>query len=327
MDIDAYSAKHRPAWKRLETLNRKRRLNGEEIDELVGLYQRTSSDLATLTSSATDPDLVLELTRIVQASRGRISGAHAGLLKSLGYYFTVTLPLALYRLGPLFLATVAFSLFISVFTGFWVHTHPEIMTAQSSEMELQQYAQEAFIAYYSNYPAPDFMAQLWTHNATIAVTMVATFMTGFYPAIILVENFAQVGAAGAVMAKYGDLGVFFGLITPHGLLELSSIILAAALSLRLFWAIFVPGSLSRTHAFAKTGRELLPVAMALILFLGISGIEEAFLTPSPLLPLVKVFVAVVVYAMLIAWVVILGRRAKKHGLSGDLAADRAGYTA
>lgn len=325
MDIDAYSARHRPAWKRLEFLGRKRRLDGAEIDELVGLYQRSSSDLATLTSSATDPDLVLELTRIVQSARGRISGARAGAFKTFGYFFTVTLPLAMYRLGPLFLATLAYSLFIAVFTGFWVYNHPEIMTAQGSELDLQRYAQEAFIAYYSNHPAPDFMAQLWTHNASIAVYMVATFMTGIIPLVVLTQNFAQVGMAGAILAKYGDIKVFFGLITPHGILELSCIVLAAALCLRLFWAIFVPGSLPRTEAFAKTGRELLPVALALILLLGISGIEEAFLTPSPLLPLVKVFVAVVVYALLVAWVVGFGHRAKVLGLTGDLAADQAGY--
>lgn len=325
MDIDAYSARQRPAWKRLERLNRKRRLDGAEVDELVGLYQRTSSDLVTLTSSATDPDLVLELTRIVQSARGRISGARAGTLKTLGYFFTVTLPLAMYRLGPLFLATLVYSLFIAIFAGFWVFNHPEIMTAQGSESDLQRYAQEAFISYYSNNPAPDFMAQVWTNNATIAVQMVATFMTGVIPLMILTTNFAQVGMAGAILAKYGDIKVFFGLITPHGILELSCIVLATAVSLRLFWAIFVPGDLPRTQAFAKIGRELLPVGMALIMLLAIAGIEEAFLTPSPLLPLVKVLVAVVVYALIITWVVVLGHRAKKLGLTGDIAANQAGY--
>lgn len=327
MDMDAYSARHRPTWNRLRELNRKRRLDGEEIDELVGLYQRTSSDLATLTSTVTDPDLVFELTRIIQDTRGRISGASQGIIKSLRYFFTLTVPLALYRLGPLFLATLVFSLFIAVFTGFWVYNHPEIMASHGTDLDLKQYAQEAFIAYYSNYPAPDFMAQVWTHNAAIALTIVATFITGVYPVISLVQNFAQIGASGAILAKYGDIKVFFGLITPHGILELSCIVLATALSLRLFWAIFVPGPLPRAHAFAKIGRELLPVALALIMLLAISGIEEAFLTPSPLLPLVKVFIAVVVYALIVSWVVVFGHRAKKLGLTGDLAAERGGYAA
>lgn len=327
MDIDAYSARHRSQWDRLETLNRKRRLSGEEVDELVGLYQRTSSDLATLTSTAADPDLVIELTHIVQNARGRINGTRGGAVKSVGYFFTVTLPLAIYRLGPVFLATMLFSLFIAVFVGFWVYNHPEIMSAQGSDLELQQYAQEAFAAYYSNYPAPDFMAQVWTHNATIAVIMVATFFTGVYPIYLLVQNFAMVGFAGAVMAKYGDIGVFFGLITPHGILELSCIIFATAVAVRMFWGILVPGPRTRVEAFAALGREILPVAIGLIILLAISAVEEAFLTPSPLLPAVKVFIAVVVYALLVAWVVVWGRRAKALGLTGDLAADQAGYVA
>lgn len=325
MDIDAYTAGRAEDWSRLAQLNRKRRLSGAEIDELMGLYHRASADLATITSVPTDPDVVLDLTNLVSMARGRIGGTRRTFRESVGGFFTVTLPLALYRIWPVFLVLTALSLITAVFTGFWVYTHPETLLAQQSEMELRQYAEDSFKAYYSNYPAPDFAAQVWTNNATIAVLMVALFFTGAYPVYLLLTNFANVGVAGAIMAKYGDLGIFFGLITPHGLLELSCIVLACAAALRLFWALFVPGEDPRMVSLARAGRQFGPVAAGLIILLGISGLEEAFLTPSALLTPVKIAVAAVVYVALVTWVVFFGRRALRAGLSGDLEESAAGY--
>ena len=46
-------------------------------------------------------------------------------------------------------------------------------------------------------------------------------------------------------------GLFFGLILPHGLLELTCLFVAAGVGLRLFWAWVSPGP--RTRVRAPTG--------------------------------------------------------------------------
>lgn len=327
MDIDAYTAMRRPRWHRLAQLNRQPHPSGAEIDELMELYRLASSDLAAVTSNAADPDVVMELTRLVADSRRRIGSARSGARKSFVSFFTVSLPLAIYRIGWLFLATLAFSIVVAVFTGFWIVAHPEVMSSLGTDLELKTYAEDAFASYYSNYPAPDFAAQVWTNNARLAVLTIATFFTGFVPVYLLVSNFASVGVAGAIMYKYGSLSVFFGLITPHGILELSCLVLSTAAALRLLWSILVPGEVSRAVSFAKAGREFVPIAVGLVIFLGISGLEEAFLTPSQLLPGVKVAVAVIIYAALVAWVVGCGHRAKRLGLDADIADNQAGYVA
>lgn len=325
MDIDAYTRRRRQDWRRLEKLVRKRRLTGADIDQLVSLYQSTSSDLATLSSNVTDPDVVAEVSQLVSRARGRISGARAPLRVGLGKFFFITLPVALYRIGPLFLLTWVFAAVVALVAGVWAATHPEYLAQMGSEDQLREYAQDTFKAYYTNYPAPDFAAQVWTNNARIAVIMVATFFTGFLPVYLLVANFAQVGTAGALMYTYGDIGVFFGLITPHGILELSCIVLACAVALRLMWAFLVPGQLSRSESLSSEGRIFVPVGVGLILLLGISGIEEGFLTPSQLLPWVKIPIAVLVMALIVAYVVFFARRAQRLGLLADLDPDQAGY--
>ena len=58
--------------------------------------------------------------------------------------------------------------------------------------------------------------------------------------------------------------MFFGLITPHGLLELTAVFVAAAAGLRLFWAWVDPGPRPALQALAQEGRALFTMAVGLV---------------------------------------------------------------
>ena len=59
VDVAAYAAAHEAEWQRLDALvKRRRQLSGEEIDELVSLYQQTTTHLSAVRSAGTDPILV-----------------------------------------------------------------------------------------------------------------------------------------------------------------------------------------------------------------------------------------------------------------------------
>jgi len=58
VDVDAYIAAHSAQWRRLDQLARRRsRLTGDEVDELVELYQRVGTHLSVVRSSSPDPAL------------------------------------------------------------------------------------------------------------------------------------------------------------------------------------------------------------------------------------------------------------------------------
>ena len=42
------------------------------------------------------------------------------------------------------------------------------------------------------------------------------------------------------MVAYGKSGEFFGLILPHGMLELTAVFIAAGVGLRIGWALIAP---------------------------------------------------------------------------------------
>ena len=56
--------------------------------------------------------------------------------------------------------------------------------------------------------------------------------------------------------------------------------MAGGVGLRLFWSWVEPGSLTRAQSLAREGRTAGTVALGLVAVLFVSGVIEAFVTPS-----------------------------------------------
>jgi len=234
-------------------------------------------------------------------------------------------PAALYRIRWWTCGIMVAEIALALVMGVWTLHSPEAMAALGSPEKLDQYAHEAFESYYSNYSAPDFAAQVWTNNARIAAICVASGITGILPLYMLYANAVALGQTGAIMADHDMLGVFFSLISPHGLLELTCIFVAGAAGLKLFWTMLVPGPRSRSAALATEGRSLITVAVGLTVVLAAAGIIEAFVTPAPIPWPVKITIGAGALALLWAYTLILGRSAVAAGVTGDLEESEAGY--
>ena len=326
MDVDAFAAVHRPEWDRLRSLSSRARLSGAEADELVMLYQATAGHLSAVRTSAPDPILVSDLSTLLATARGRIAGAHELRLSDLTRFFLVSLPAAFYRVRWWTVWSGLAFVLVATISAWWVATTPAVMANLGSPAELQEYAEEAFAAYYSNYPAGDFAGQVWTNNAWIAAQCIALGITGFFPAYVLFQNAVGVGGSAAIMADHDLLHVFFGLILPHGLMELTAIFIAAGAGLKLFWAWVSPGPRTRGRALAEEGRALVTVALGLVFVLAVSGVVEGFVTPSGMPTWLKITIGALVLAAYWAYTLVVGRRAVAAGETGDLETDLAGHT-
>ena len=82
---------------------------------------------------------------------------------------------------------------------------------------------------------------------------------------LLFQNVANLAIIGSIMIRHGRGGQFWGLILPHGLLELTAVFVAGGVGLRLFWswvepgrpdpgAVARPGGPHRRHGRARPGR-------------------------------------------------------------------------
>jgi len=96
------------------------------------------------------------------------------------------------------------------------------------------------------------------------------------------------------------------------------VFVAGGVGLRLFWSWVEPGPMSRTQAMAREGRTAGTVVLGLVAVLLVSGIIEAFVTPSPLPTWARVGIGVLAEVVFFAYVFGLGRAAYQRGETGDV---------
>lgn len=324
MDLDAFVAVHGPEWDRLDALSRRRRPSGAEVDELVRLYQRAATHLSVVRSAAPDPALAARLSRTVATARAAVAGAPEPLLRELARFVTVSFPAAVYRARWVTGGAALLSVAVGVAMGAWVASDRRVVAALGSSEEIRRYVEVDFEHYYSAHAAQSFAAQVWTNNAWLAALCVAVGITGVLPVYLLFTNAVNVGVAGGLMAVYGRLDLFLGLITPHGLLELTAVFVAAGAGLRVFWAWIDPGPLPRGRALAREGRSMFTVALGLVVVLLVSGVIEAFVTPSSLPTWARIGIGMLAWLAFLGYVGFYGRRAARAGETGDLDASLRG---
>jgi uncharacterized membrane protein SpoIIM required for sporulation len=320
VDVDAFVAAHQAEWARLDELvKRRRRLSGEEVDELVTAYQRTATHLSVLRSAGHDPALIARLSTRLARARAAVSGAHAPAWRSVGRFAVVSFPAMAYRARWWWLATAAGSLLVAFLLGWWVARSPSVQASLLSRSQAASLVNHQFRNYYSQYNAQSFAAKVWTNNATIAAeALIAGIFLGIPTLLVLFENSANLGLVGGLMIGHGRGVEFFALILPHGMLELSAVFLAAAAGLRLGWSIIDPGPRPRAQALAEEGRATVTIALGLIVVLLVSGAIEAFVTPSPLPTWARILIGACAEAAFLSYVILLGRRATAAGKSADI---------
>ena len=97
----------------------------------------------------------------------------------------------------------------------------------------EAYVNEDFESYYSSEPAAQFASEVFVNNVQVAIyAFAAGILLCGLTAYILVTNGANVGVAAGLFAAAGQSPKFWGLILPHGLLELSAVVIAGAAGLR-----------------------------------------------------------------------------------------------
>ncbi|WP_422744147.1 stage II sporulation protein M [Mycobacterium sp. WMMD1722] len=320
MDVDAFVLAHRPAWDRLDALiKRRRRLSGAEVDELVDLYQRVSTHLSIVRSASTDAVLVGRLSALVARARSVVTGAHAPLWREFTRFWTVSFPVVAYRAGRWWLGTAAAFLVVTVVIAIWVAGNAEVRDVIGTPADIDQLVNNDFAAYYSENPAGSFALRVWVNNAWVAAQCIGfAILLGLPIPYILFQNAANLAVVAGLMFEAGRGDVFLGLLTPHGLLELTAVFLAGAAGMRLGWMVIAPGHRPRGQVLAEQGRAVIAVAVGLVVVLLISGLIEALITPSGLPTAARVGIGVAAEIAFLGYVVHFGRKAVRAGETGDV---------
>jgi uncharacterized membrane protein SpoIIM required for sporulation len=243
------------------------------------------------------------------------------LQRSLRSFATATFPSAVYRIRWFIVASAALTVVPWAVFNIWLAVSPRAVSASGPATLRDAYIHGDFENYYRSGSASSFANQVFWNNVRVAIlAFAAGMLLCVVTAILLANNGANVGIAGGLFTNVGEWQKFWGLILPHGMLELSAVIVAGAAGLRIGWTVIDPGPRSRRTALAEEGRAALGMAIGLALVLFVSGAIEGFVTPSGLPTWARITIGVIAELAFLAYVYVLGGRAVRAGETGDLEA-------
>jgi len=331
MDLDAYLAANQPVWDRLAGLTgragrRVGRLSSSELEELVGLYQRVSTHLSYARTYYRDPALTASLTRLVAQAGAVVYGSRPRTLRALGGFFAVTFPAAVWYARRFVLVSAALFLVPAIAIGIWVANSSAAVEATGPRAVREAYVQHDFEQYYSSEPAAAFASEVFTNNVQVAILAFAGGIAFcLLTALVLVVNGAHGGVAAGLFAAVGQQPKFWGLVLPHGLLELTAVFIAGGAGLRLGWTLIDPGDRPRAAALADEGRRARAIVAGLVVVFAAAGTIEGFITGSGLPTWARVGVGALGEALLLAYLVGRGRAAARANLTGALGETGGGH--
>ena len=312
------------SWRRLDELVRRagrdpRQLTSAEVDELLHLHLRVSSQLSTARTHLGDPELTGALSRRVARSAAVVHGTRPRSWRTVVDGVTRTFPAAVWHARlPIAVSTVVFVASFAVM-AIWLALSPAAVAAAAPEAVREAYLERDFEAYYSSEPGTAFAARVFTNNAAVGALAFGMGVLWAVPTLyVLALNGINVGLAAGLFHAAGDATTFWTLILPHGMLELTAVFIAGGAGLRLGWAALAPGDRTRAAALAEEGRRAVVIVLGLVLVFLVSGLLEGYVTAAPWPTWARLGTGAVVWAAFVGWIVVAGRRAAADGLTGAL---------
>jgi uncharacterized membrane protein SpoIIM required for sporulation len=289
VNLEAFEAERGHAWEALRDALRRaggrpERLGPAGVLELGGLYRQAAADLAYARGRFPGDPVVARLESLVMQGRGAVYGQSSrrgGLwdFLSRGYWRRLA-----ERPGAL-LAAWLLLLAPAVATGLWAAADPGAALGLVPP-ELQAAADPPAAG--RDFGAAEgaaFSFQVLTNNIQVTLTAFAGgILFGLGTVLALVYNGLLLGAVAGLAFDAGNGPAFLRLVSAHGPLELSCIVVGGAAGLRMGWALIAPGPRRRGKALRAEAPRAVELALGTAPWLVLCGFAEGYLT-GPELPL------------------------------------------
>ncbi|MDE2127710.1 MAG: stage II sporulation protein M [Armatimonadetes bacterium] len=273
-----YAAARYQDWRRLagivERAGANRRVLPEDRLALPKLVRHAAADLARLRRSPYDAEAIAWLNVVV--GRGRALMQAPGRLRStvraIANFYLVEFPAAAQREFKLF-ALAFLTTAIGVVYAYGVCVH----NAHALNVMIPPMFQSSAKAWKSGHVTAQsnaaFSGFLMTHNLTVDLIAGCGGVFGGVPTLGAVfANGATMGAFAALMTRAHAHATFWPGILPHGIAELTALMLCAAGGLVLGRAVLLPKMPSRAESLrlaAPTAMTLMLGTLPLTLFAGL----------------------------------------------------------
>ncbi len=304
VDLNAFVEDRRPAWRKLEQLVGTLEVSGAEslaaandqqtvetARTLAQLYRAACADLIRARSETANAELIGYLNGLVGRAYGVIYQGRRFRIAAVLRFVLVQVPRRVrarwgYVLAAtlFFLAGLAFGWIAEAFDPTAKHfLLPEAMAQLEDEIQKSPAAQGGTALP----PAANVLMStaIMTNNIHVSFGAFAAGGTaGIGTAGVLFYNGVLLGDMAAIFARHGLSEGFWALILPHGVIELTAIMIAGAAGFLIARAIIAPGDMGRRAALARYGLEAVELAIGCAILLVPAGLIEGFITPQPGIP-------------------------------------------
>lgn len=304
MNESEFAARRESDWNEMRVLNDRTSitlgtLSDDELKRYLRLYKACSRDLATLHAANSTSALRPLLNEIVSTAHSRLySAPRSGFVETLKTGMAIAAQ-TVRRQKAFVLLSIGIVVFSAVLNFGLASSGPGVaeklgLPAQISDSWKSKGSQTDSLQYFQqkdDTPRGDggnlaAWAMYAGHNPVVGTITGALGAASFgvYSSIFLYQNGAMIGLLSAEENKVGKLGFLHSWIWPHGIPEISGLIIDGAAGLCLGWALIVPGRRSRSASLREAGKDAAILLVTGVVLTFIAAPIEGFFSFDPGIP-------------------------------------------
>lgn len=294
--LRTFVERHKPTWERLEALLERchsaggvSKLTSDELCDLGSLYRQAASHLALARTRDYHPETITYLNQLMGRAHGVVHARRHGRGVRLGYFFGIEVPATFKKCFRYFAVCAALLIAGTTIGALATARNPgwaEIFTTPGFRAQVESFLAETNAPgeYFSDISetigGPGFAGFLMTHNIKVAlICFVAGISFGLGTLYLLAGNSLMLGAALGLGAYQGKLVTMGAVVVPHGVIEVSAILLAAAAGLRFGYSLVNPGDMLRRDALVLAAHEAVRLVAGTIPIFITAGLIEGLISP------------------------------------------------
>lgn len=280
-------------WRALEDLVVKAEKRGlsalgpGELSQLPSLYRATLSSLSVARTVSLDKNVVAYLESLTARAYVIVYGTRARLAGSVLTFVTTTFPATVRRHIRLIAVALGFMVLGTVVAYALVRHDPTwfytfVGDGYSGGRDPSTSTADLRAALYDTPADPGqtltmFSSFLFSHNAQIGILAFALgFLFGVPVAYLMFQNGLVLGAFAGLYHNRG-LGLeLWAWLLPHGITELSAVLLCGGAGLLLARSLMFPGRRTRLASLAAAGKEAAVLVIGAVIMLFFAALIEGF---------------------------------------------------
>lgn len=315
--------RQRERWSDFQELVRRaerrglRRMPEADVSRFAALYRETAADLARARSYGASPALLYTLERWTGAGHNLLYRPATRSWRQARRWLGGGFPALVRRRWRPVAAAAAFFYLPALLSFAAIRAEPAraraalpaaIIARAELGAERERAGQE-----YAEVPElfmPVMASGIIANNVQVTfLAFAGGVLAGAGTVLILVFNGVFLGGVAGLFANEGLSMYLWSFVLPHGVIELTAIVVAGGAGLWLGSAFLLPGRLKRREALVARGRDAVLLLAGTTVLLVVAGTIEGFVSPAPLPREVKLLAAAVFAGALAVYLLFAGRTA------------------